>query len=199
VWVESTHTSVEPGLGMQVSPGWPGVPKLMFMQYSSEPPKRQPSLGSAQVGMVVQHTWPGCPHASHCDTPPIATQVVPALHDVPQHGCRAAPHWEHIAPTHPPEELPLLLPEPEPPPRLLPDDEPPLLLPEVEPLLLLPEEVPPPLLLSDVDPPLLAPSVPASGVEVDVTSPPQPTSGRARRSPQVTRPRLRITLTVTSK
>jgi hypothetical protein len=35
--VASAHTSAEPGLAMQVSPGWPGVPRPMFMQYSSEP------------------------------------------------------------------------------------------------------------------------------------------------------------------
>jgi hypothetical protein len=33
VWVESTHTSAEPGLGTQPSPGWPGVPVLLFRQY----------------------------------------------------------------------------------------------------------------------------------------------------------------------
>jgi len=115
----------------------------------------------------VQQGWPGCPQASQSDTPPIATQVFPALHAVPQHGCPGVPHGEHIAPTHPPEELPPLVPEPEPPPLLLPDDEPPLLLPEVEPLLLLPEEVPPPL-FPEADPPLLAPSEPASSARVEL-------------------------------
>src|ERR1019366_5006778 len=80
-----------------------------------EPLKKQPSAASAHAGIVVQQGWPGCPQASQSDTPPIATQVFPALHAVPQHGCPGGPHGEHIAPTHPPEELPPLLPEPEPP------------------------------------------------------------------------------------
>jgi hypothetical protein len=74
---------------------------------------------------------------------------------------------------------------------LLPDDEPPLLLPEVEPL---PEEVPPPLLFPDVEPPPLAASEPASGAAVEATPPPQPTSGRARRSPHRGRARHRFIL-----
>ncbi len=111
--------------------------------------------------MVAQHTWPGCPHASHWDTPPIATQVFPALHDVPQHGCPAVPHCGHIVPTHPLEELPPLLPEPEP----------------------LPEEVPLPLLLPDEDAPLLAPSEPASGAGEELIPPPHPDSIRERRRP----------------
>jgi len=33
VWVESTHTSAEPGLGMQPSPGRPDMPGPLFRQY----------------------------------------------------------------------------------------------------------------------------------------------------------------------
>jgi hypothetical protein len=164
VWVGSTQISEEPGLGMQPSPGCPRMPGAFFRQYWSEPLKKQPSAPSAHAGMVVQQGWPGSPQASHSDTPPIATQVSPALHDVPRHGCPVAP---------------------------VPPEEPPPLLPEVEPPPLLPEEVPPPV-LPDADPPLLAPSEAASGGGVEVTPPPQPMSGKARRSPQVARPRSRI-------
>jgi hypothetical protein len=114
--------------------------------------------------MVVQQGWPGCPQASHWETPPIATQVLPALHDVPLHGRPVAPV--------PPDEPPPLLPEAEPPL---------LLLPEPDPLLLLPEP----------DPPLLAPSEPASGVAAEMIPPPHPASATARNSPQASRPRLR--------
>jgi|SRR5580704_5080086 len=110
--------------------------------------------------MVVQQGWPGCPQASHWETPRIATQVFPALHEVPLHGCPVA--------SVPPEELaapPPLLPEPNPPP-LLPEPNPTPLLPEPEPPLLPPEAEPAPL-LPDMAPPLPAPSEPASGAEVE--------------------------------
>src|SRR3984957_2890452 len=62
------------------------------MQYWSASRKKQLSAASWHAGIVVQQSWPGCPQASHCDAPPIATQALPALHDVPQHDCPAAPH-----------------------------------------------------------------------------------------------------------
>src|SRR5580698_7507848 len=122
--------------------------------------------------MVVQQGWPGCPQASHWETPPIATQVFPALHEAPVHGCPVAPV--------PPAELPLL-PEAAPPP-LLPELDPLPLRPEPEPPLLPPEAAPPPL-LPDMAPPLPAPSEPASGVAVEESPPPHPASDRARSSP----------------
>jgi len=132
--------------------------------------------------MVVQQTWPGCPQASHSDAPPITTQVLSALHDVPQHGSPATPHRPEELPS-----LPALLPKSEPP--LLPDADPPLSLPELDPM---PPEPDPPL-RTDTDPPLPSPepsSAPGGSVPTtDVDLPPQPTSDRARISSQAPSPR----------
>jgi hypothetical protein len=73
----------------------------LFRQERSDPPK-QSSAAFAHAGIVEQQGWPGCPQASHCDAMSTTTHVLPALHDVPQHGCPDAPHIdaEQIPATH---------------------------------------------------------------------------------------------------
>jgi hypothetical protein len=156
VSVGSAQTSDEPGLGMQLSPGWPIVPGLSFRQYSSEPRTKQLSSALAHAGIVaLQQGWPGCPQASHCEAIAIATQVFPALQDVPQHGSPAIPH-------PPPEELA--------PDELPPDELPPDELP--------PEELSPPLAASPVPP-----SEPASAAPTPAVSPPHARIASVQISP----------------
>jgi hypothetical protein len=98
----STHVSAGSAhVVVHWSPGWPRVPALLFRQERSDPPK-QSSAAFAHAGIVEQQGWPGCPQASHCDAMSTTTHVLPALHDVPQHGCPEAPHIdaEQIPATH---------------------------------------------------------------------------------------------------
>ncbi len=78
------------------------------------PVPKQPPLVSAQLGAVVQQGWPGCPQASHWDRPPITTQTSPALHEVPQQGCPAAPQFVPLPPPSKALTVPDSLPEDEP-------------------------------------------------------------------------------------
>jgi hypothetical protein len=109
--------------------------------------------------------------------PPIATQTLPALHDVPQQGRPVEPHAVQATPWH---GTPLLLPDP----LLLADVPPPLLeelLEAIPPPLELPTPIPicVPLLAEDVAAPSssgfatsLAASVPASLDSVLTARPP---------------------------
>src|SRR3984957_15937460 len=143
------------------------------MQYWSASRKKQLSAASWHAGIVVQQNWPRCPQASHCDAPPIATQALPALPDLAQHNCPAAPHDASASePESTPE--PLLEPLPlsaSPPlePELLlePPDDPlgapePLPVPELLVLPIVPGGEPPP----SVDASMPIPLSPAAGPPV---------------------------------
>src|ERR1700722_9539951 len=143
------------------------------MQYWSASRKKQLSAASWHAGIVVQQSWPGCPQASHWDAPAVATQALPALHDVPQHGSPAAPHDASASePESTPEPLleplplsaappldPELLPEPPDDPLDAPE---PLPVPELLVLLVVPGGEPPP----SVDASMPAPPPPTAGSPV---------------------------------
>lgn len=115
--------------------------------------------------MVLQQGCPGCPQASHSDLPPIATQTLPAWHDVPQQVCPAVPHPASDGGVLEPSAPPLEVVEPEPEEDVL--DPPPLDVVRPEPEEDMPEPSAPPLELVEPEP------EPESDVEAELEPEPE--------------------------